>query len=160
MKRYYYIFSLIALLSLSFFSCSNDDEDDKDSIIGVWVSEETLPMYEYDHGVKTSELVGNVKVYFQFMEDGSLIENDVITYIESGKTYTETSTYGRWSATEGHLKMIVSFADVNPKENADELEYTYHFTNGKLMLSYKDEETGQRITVSFVRCAEAISLRS
>lgn len=149
MKRYYFIFSLIAFLSLSFFSCSNDDDDDKDSLVGVWVSEDTLPMYEY--GVTTSEVVGHVKVYFQFMEDGSLKEKDVITYIESGKTYTETSTYGRWSATEGQLKMIVSFADVNPKENADEIECAYQFTNGKLVLSYNDEETGQLITVSFVR---------
>lgn len=149
MKRYYFIISLIAFLSLSFFSCSNDDDDDKDSFVGVWVSEGTLPMYEY--GVTTSEVVGHVKVYFQFKEDGSLIEKDVITYIESGKSYTETSTYGRWSATKGHLKIIVSFADVNPKENADEIECTYQFTNGKLVLSYKDEETGQLITVSFVR---------
>ena len=148
MKRYYFIFSLIAFLSLSFFSCSNDDDDDKDSLVGVWVSEDTLPMYEY--GVTTSEVVGHVKVYFRFMENGSL-EEDVITYIESGKSYTETSTYGRWSATKGHLKIIVSFADVNPKENADEIECTYQFTNGKLVLSYKDEETGQLITVSFVR---------
>ena len=147
MKRYYFIFSLIAFLSLSFFSCSNDDDDDKDSLVGVWVSEDTLPMYDY--GVTTSEVVGHVKVYFRFMEDGSL--KDVITYIESGKSYTETSTYGRWSATKGHLKIIVSFADVNPKENADEIECTYQFTNGKLVLSYKDEETGQLITVSFVR---------
>lgn len=149
MKRYYFIFSLIAFLSLSFFSCSNDDDDDKDSLVGVWVSEDTLPMYEY--GVTTSEVVGHVKVYFQFMEDGSLKEKDVITYIDSGKSYTETSTYGRWSATKGHLKMIISFDDVNPKENADEIECTYQFTNGKLVLSYKDEETGQLITVSFVR---------
>ena len=149
MKRYYFIISLIAFLSLSFFSCSNDDDDDKDSFVGVWVSEGTLPMYEY--GVTTSEVVGHVKVYFRFLEDGSLREKDVITYIESGKSYTETSTYGRWSATKGHLKMIVSFADVNPKENADEIECTYQFTNGKLVLSYKDEETGQLITVSFVR---------
>ena len=148
MKRYYFIISLIAFLSLSFFSCSNDDDDDKDSLVGVWVSEDTLPMYEY--GVTTSEVVGHVKVYFRFMEDGSL-EEDVITYIESGKSYTETSTYGRWSATKGHLKIIVSFADVNPKENADEIECTYQFTNGKLVLSYKDEETDQLITVSFVR---------
>lgn len=149
MKRYYFILSLIAFLSLSFFSCSNDDDDDKDSLVGVWVSEDTLPMYEY--GVTTSEVVGHVKVYFRFMEDGSLKEKDVITYIESGKSYTETSTYGRWSATKGHLKIIVSFADVNPKENADEIECTYQFTNGKLVLSYNDEETGQLITVSFVR---------
>ena len=149
MKRCYFIISLIAFLSLSFFSCSNDDDDDKDSLVGVWVSEDTLPMYEY--GVTTSEVVGHVKVYFQFMEDCSLKEKDVITYIESGKSYTETSTYGRWSATKGHLKIIVSFADVNPKENADEIECTYQFTNGKLVLSYKDEETGQLITVSFVR---------
>ena len=149
MKRNYFIISLITFLSLSFFSCSNDDDDDKDSLVGVWVSEDTLPMYEY--GVTTSEVVGHVKVYFRFMEDGSLKEKDVITYIESGKSYTETSTYGRWSATRGHLKMIVSFADVNPKENADEIECTYEFTNGKLVLSYKDEETGQLITVSFVR---------
>ena len=148
MKRYYFIISLITFLSLSFFSCSNDDDDDKDSLVGVWVSEDTLPMYEY--GVTTSEVVGHVKVYFRFMEDGSL-EEDVITYIESGKSYTETSTYGRWSATKGHLKIIVSFADVNPKENADEIECTYQFTNGKLVLSYKDEETGQLIMVSFVR---------
>ena len=148
MKRYYFIFSLIAFLSLSFFSCSNDDDDDKDSLVGVWVSEDTLPMYDY--GVTTSEVVGHVKVYFRFMENGSL-EEDVITYIESGKSYTETSTYGRWSATKGHLKIIVSFADVNPKENADEIECTYQFTNGKLVLSYNDEETGQLITVSFVR---------
>lgn len=149
MKRYYFIFSLIAFLSLSFFSCSKGDDDDKDSLVGVWVSEGTLPMYDY--GVTTSEVVGHVKVYFQFLEDGSLKEKDVITYIESGKSYTETSTYGRWSATKGHLKIIVSFADVNPKENADEIECTYQFTNGKLVMSYKDEETGQRITVSFVR---------
>ena len=148
MKRYYFIISLIAFLSLSFFSCSNDDDDDKDSLVGVWVSEDTLPMYDY--GVTTSEVVGHVKVYFRFMENGSL-EEDVITYIESGKSYTETSTYGRWSATKGHLKIIVSFADVNPKENVDEIECTYQFTNGKLVLSYKDEETGQLITVSFVR---------
>lgn len=149
MKRYYFIFSLIAFLSLSFFSCSNDDDDDKDSLVGVWVSEGTLPMYEY--GVTTSEVVGHVKVYFRFMEDGSLKEKDVITYIDSGKSYTETSTYGRWSATKGHLKMIISFDDVNPKENADEIDCTYQFANGKLVLSYKDEETGQLITVSFVR---------
>lgn len=149
MKRYYFIFSLIAFLSLSFFSCSNDDDDDKDSLVGVWVSEDTLPMYEY--GVTTSEVVGHVKVYFRFMEDGSLKEKDVITYIDSGKSYTETSTYGRWSATKGHLKMIISFDDVNPKENADEIDCTYQFANGKLVLSYKDEETGQLITVSFVR---------
>lgn len=149
MKRYYFIFSLIAFLSLSFFSCNNDDDDDKDSLVGVWVAENMLPMYEY--GVTTSEVVGHVKVYFRFMEDGSLKEKDVITYIDSGKSYTETSTYGRWSATKGHLKIIVSFADVNPKENADEIECTYQFTNGKLVLSYKDEETGQLITVSFVR---------
>lgn len=151
MKRYYFIFSLMAFLSFSFLSCSNDDDDDKNSFIGVWVSEKTMLMYE--DGLTSSKVVGDVKVFFQFMEDGSLIEKDVITYIESGKTYTEISTYGRWTATDNHLKLIISFAEPNenPKENADEIECTYQFTDGKLILSYKDEETGELQTVPFVR---------
>ncbi|MBO4314569.1 MAG: hypothetical protein IKX24_05505 [Prevotella sp.] len=149
MKRYYCFFSwfIIAIMSFSFASCSNDDDDDKDSLIGVWVSEETLPMYYHE------ELTGHVKAFFQFMEDGSLIEKDIITEIGSGETYTETSTYGRWEATGNHLKIITSFAEPydNPKENADETECTYMFKNGKLILSYQDEDTGEIKSITFVR---------
>ena len=149
MKRYYCFFSwfIIAIMSFSFASCSNDDDDDKDSLIGVWVSEETLPMYYHE------ELTGHVKAFFQFMEDGSLIEKDIITEIGSGETYTETSTYGRWETRGNHLKIITSFAETydNLKENADETECTYMFKEGKLILSYQDEDTGEIKSIIFVR---------
>ena len=47
MKSNYCFFTwiFIAIMSFSLNSCSNDDDDDKDSLIGVWVSEETLPVY-------------------------------------------------------------------------------------------------------------------
>ena len=135
------------MMSFPFTSCSNEDDDDKDSLIGVWVSEDSLPMY-YDE-----ELKGHVKAFFLFMEDGSLIEKDVITEIGSGETYTETSTYGRWEATGNHLKIITSFVEPNdnPKENADVTDCTYMFDNGKLILSYQDEDTGEMKSITFVR---------
>ncbi len=149
MKRYYCFLSwvFLAMMSFPFTSCSNEDDDDKDSLIGVWVSEDSLPMYYQ------SEIIGYVKGYLHFMEDGSLIEKDVITEIGSGETYTETSTYGRWEATGNHLKMITSFADPNdnPKENADVTDCTYMFDNGKLILSYQDEDTGEMKSITFVR---------
>lgn len=150
MKSNYGFFTwvFIAIMSFSLTSCSNDDDDDdKDSLIGVWVSEETLPVYYQ------SKIIGYVKSYFHFMEDGSLIEKDVITEIESGNNYTETSTYGRWETTGNHLKIITSFAETydNLKENADETECTYMFKEGKLILSYQDEDTGEFKSIIFVR---------
>ena len=149
MKRYYYLFvwALIATMAFSFTSCSHDDDDDEDSLIGVWASEEALPMYYQ------SELTGYVKGYFHFMEDGSLVEKDVINSIKSGKTYTETSTYGRWEAMGNHLKIITSFAEPqdNPKENADVTDCTYMFRDGKLILSYQDDETGEMKSITLVR---------
>ena len=152
MKHYHCLFSwtFIVILSFSFIACSHDDDDETDLLIGVWVSEEPLPMYE--DGRTTSEVIGSVKAFFQFMEDGSLIEKDVITMFKSGKTYTETSTYGRWTAKGNRLIITTSFAEYSdPKENPDVTECTYKFENGKLMLTYQDEETGKVMTISFVR---------
>lgn len=149
MKRYSSIFTwaFIAILSFSFVSCNHDDEDEEVSLVGVWVLEKSLPMYY------NSEITGYVKAYFQFLEDGSLIEKDVITPIDDGKVYTETSTYGRWSVTDNHLTLIVSFAEPkdNPQEKADVNECTYEFKDGKLILTYMEEELNKMVSITFVR---------
>ncbi len=150
MKRYYSIiaWAFIAMMSFSVISCNNNDDEDKESLIGVWVSEKSMPVtYE-------SKIVGYVITYFQFMEDGSLLEKDVITNSDNyGKVYTETSTYGKWSSTDNRLILTVSFADPNdnPKEKADVIECTYMFKDGKLILSHKDDESGEMVVVPFVR---------
>lgn len=149
MKRYSSIFTwaFIAILSFSFVSCNHDDENEEESLIGIWVLEKSLPLYD------DSEVTGYVKAYLQFMEDGSLIEKDVITPIGDGGVYTETSTYGRWSATDNHLTLIVSFAEPedNPQEKADVNECTYVFKDGKLILTYMEEELDKLVSITFVR---------
>ena len=153
MKRLYYCIAMafLAVSSLTIASCGDDDKEnvnDKNLLVGVWVSEGTVPMYGNS---ERTEVIGSVKLYLRFMEDGSFIEKDVITNTNSGKTYTETSTYGRWTATGDMLRITESFEDIgDPQDFLDSYEYSYQFKNGKLILT-NNKDTGEVLTVTFVR---------
>ena len=143
------VWALLAISSFSFVACKDDDDEKgKNPLVGVWVSEEAVPLYEEDE----QRVTANAKVFFQFNEDGTFVEKDVITVTSNGRTYTETSTYGRWKDTGNVLKISVSFEDIDdPKQYLDEYEYTYRFAKDKLILTEENNNTGEIKTVSFVR---------
>lgn len=150
MKRIYYflVLAFLAVSAVSLVSCKDDDDDkadDQKSLLGVWVCEESLPFYE------EGEIVGSSKLYFQFNADGSLIEKDVITEKESGRTYTMTNTYGKWAVNGDKLTLTTSFWEFdNIEKYIDVDDYTYKFQNGKLILTYEDPVTGSVKSASFV----------
>ena len=150
MKRIYYflVLAFLAVSTVSLVSCKDDDDDKADvqkSLLGVWVCEESLPFYE------EGEIVGSSKLYFQFNADGSLIEKDVITEKESGRTYTMTNTYGKWAVNGDKLTLTTSFWEFdNIEKYIDVDDYTYKFQDGKLILTYEDPVTGSVKSASFV----------
>ena len=149
MKRIYYFLALtfLAVSAVSIVSCKDDDDDKSNdqNLLGVWVCEESLPFYE------EGELTGSSRLYFQFNAGGSLIEKDVITEKESGRTYTMTSTYGKWSVNGNTLTITTSFWEFdNIEKHIDVDDYTYKFQNGKLILTYKDPDTETVKSASFV----------
>ena len=146
---YFMVWTFLAISSFSFVACKDDDDEKgKNPLLGVWGSEEAVPQYDEDE----QRVTANALVYFQFNEDGTFVEKDVITVISNGRTYTETSTYGRWKDTGNLLKISVSFEDIDdPKLYLDEYEYTYRFAKDKLILTGKNENTGEIKAVSFVR---------
>ncbi len=146
------VWALIAISSFSLVSCKDDDDEkDKTSLVGVWVSEESIPQYDEDE----QKVTANAIVYFQFNEDGSFVEKDVITKIRDGYTYTETSTYGRWMAHGNTLKISYSFEDIeDPRLYLDEIEFTYNIVNNKLILTVQtinNEVRDEHKTFTFVR---------
>ncbi len=146
------VWALLAISSFSLVSCKDDDDEkDKTSLVGVWVSEESIPQYDEDE----QKVTANAIVYFQFNEDGSFVEKDVITKIRDGYTYTETSTYGRWMAHGNTLKISYSFEDIeDPRLYLDEIEFTYNIVNNKLILTVQtinNEVRDEHKTFTFVR---------
>ena len=148
------VWALLAISSFSLVSCNDDDENEKhekNSLVGVWVSEESIPQYDEDE----QKVTANAIVYFQFSEDGSFLEKDVITKIRDGYTYTETSTYGRWMAHGNTLKISYSFEDIeDPRLYLDEIEFTYNIVNNKLILTVQtinNEVRDEHKTFTFVR---------
>ena len=77
MKRLtlYFTMALVAMFSLLSSSCKDDDErlDNTDLLIGVWVTKDDITLFFDD---KSEWAYG--KVYFQFNEDGTMIEKNVL----------------------------------------------------------------------------------
>ncbi len=147
MKRFYYLLLVFFVVSfISIISCEDDDDaNNKNTIVGTWRCEELIPVYYED------EVEGYSTLYFQFFEDGSLTEKDVINPVNGGDSYIMTSTYGKWSVKGDVLTLITSFKEFeDPSLSPDVTECKYKIKNGKLILSYKYSDTGETQQFSFI----------
>ena len=138
--------ALVAMFSLLSSSCKDDDErlDNTDLLIGVWVTKDDVTLFfddksEWAHG----------KVYFQFNEDGTMIEKDALTRFDNGDTFVKTSTFGEWKADGDKLTMTTSFSD-DIDDIPDVNIVTYKLKKHSLIITYTNE-WGEQVSWTFVR---------
>ena len=139
MKKYIYslMVMLLALLSVGFTACGNDDEPKGADIVGTW---------QHDHPA------GNWDVYYQFSKDGKFdyvwktnmvtAQGSVPTVVVANGTYTVSGT-----------KLIVTL-DSNPKTDdlylcPSECEYSVQGDKLKLLLG-EDQPTFTRVNDNMV----------
>jgi hypothetical protein len=133
MKKYIYslMVMLLALLSVGFTACSNDDEPKVPSIVGTW---------QHDHEA------GNWDIYYQFTKDGKfhyVWKTNIVT--PQGLKPTVAVANGTY--TVSGTKLIVTL-DSNPKTDLylcpSECEYSVQGDKLKLLLG-EDEPTFTRV---------------
>ena len=138
MKKYIYslMVMLLALLSVGFTACGNDDEPKGADIVGTW---------QHDHPT------GNWDVYYQFSKDGKfdyVWKTNMAT--AQGLVPTVVVAYGTY--TVSGKKLIVTL-DSNPKTDLylcpSECEYSVQGDKLKLLLG-EDEHTFTRVNDNVV----------
>jgi hypothetical protein len=121
MKKYmsFMAFAMLAVFSLAFVSCGDDDDEDENTteatIVGTWeITENNLE-------VKIKEFFGMDLGEWETVEDESLVVGDRVTFYENG-TYRTKNDSGKWKKTGNVLTMKSD----NPDEDViDEDVITY-----------------------------------
>ena len=118
MKKCYYFLMVImmALVSVGFAACGDEDEPKSSDIVGTW-------QLNYADGN------GSGIILFQFTKDGKF--NEVRIYIEEGECDVFQGTY-KVSGNKLILTFISQF-ETHP------VEYTYQVNGDKLMINYLGE---------------------
>lgn len=123
-------FAMMAVFSLAFVSCGDDDEDDNieptATIVGTW------EITENNFNLKIKELMGMDIDGWETVEEESMQVGDRITFSENGRYSTKNDT-GSWKKSGNTLKVksdeldedAITFTEMNIKKlTATEMELT------------------------------------
>ena len=120
MKKCFYalMVMLMALVSVSFAACGDDDDEPKVAdIVGTWA---------YD-----TDILGDFAILFQFTKDGKF--HEVQTSIDGGETIANDVFHGTYTVS-GH-KLIITYIYQFGNET---VECTYSVNGDKLTLNLED----------------------
>ena len=132
MRKYmsFMAFAMMAVFSLAFVSCGDDDEDDNieptATIVGTW------EITENNFNLKIKELMGMDIDGWETVEEESMQVGDRITFSENGRYSTKNDT-GSWKKSGNTLKVksdeldedAITFTEMNIKKlTATEMELT------------------------------------
>jgi hypothetical protein len=122
--NYAWLLSLLMIFSITFVSCSKDDDDEvnKDELIGTWKSEKVEGSYQ---GVKV-ELP--MEVTYEFNKDGSYTEKSI-----------EGTEKGTWELSGNKLKLT---------SDGETTTLTAEISGKTLTLSGEMEEEGEKVKVT------------
>ena len=141
MKKYRYsmMAMLLALFTVGFTACSNDDEPKVADIVGTW---------QYNHP-DDEDVSVDYDIYYQYTKDGEfyIVTRYYQTYIGHSNYYVHHGTY-----TVSGKKLIVTY-DPDPKSdfNPEPVECEYSVQGDKLMLLGGDYPTFTRVDDSVVQ---------
>ena len=137
----------VVLMSLSVYSCGDDDEDNvgsRELLIGTWNG-----VYYLDQTWEDGEMVGNHKEdfvngtnhqYFEFKEDGTFVEKSV--QVSSQNTY---SSYGKWSYSGNKLTLI----DYEDGEEEQEVWTVTKMTDTELIFELRSKLKEDGIMIEY-----------
>ena len=138
MKKYIYslMVMLLALLSVGFTACSNDDEPKGADIVGTW---------QYDH--PDDEDFVDYDIYYQFTKDGKFhyvwksheVYYGRVNFVVHHGTYTVSGT-----------KLIVTY-DPDPMSDPEPYECEYSVQGDRLKLLAGDYPTFTRVEDSVIQ---------
>ena len=133
MRKYmsFMAFAMMAVFSLAFVSCGDDDDDDVDieptaTIVGTW------EITENNFDLKIKEIMGMDIDGWETDEEESMQVGDRITFSENGRYSTKNDT-GSWKKSGNTLKVksdmldedVITFTEMNIKKlTATEMELT------------------------------------
>lgn len=154
-------FFLLALLFLSFLSCSKDDEDRKDVNTELLTGSWNLTEFTYD-GYSDTRLSGenfhieytgtaeNIDATFSFNSNGSFIAEGEYDIILKSSSFTQpyrdiaVTSSGNWSLTDNTVEItnFRSVTNVNTEEPPAETVMTIlELTENRLVLELTEEIT-------------------
>lgn len=124
-------FAMMAVFSLAFVSCGDDDDDDVDieptaTIVGTW------EITENNFDLKIKEIMGMDIDGWETDEEESMQVGDRITFSENGRYSTKNDT-GSWKKSGNTLKVksdmldedAITFTEMNIKKlTVTEMELT------------------------------------
>lgn len=132
MRKYmsFMAFAMMAVFSLAFVSCGDDDEDDyiepTATIVGTW------EITENNFDLKIKEIMGMDIDGWETNEEESMQVGDRVTFSENGRYRTKIET-GSWKKSGNTLKLkpdeldddVIAFTEMNIKKlTATEMELT------------------------------------
>lgn len=124
MRKYmsFMAFAMMAVFSLAFVSCGDDDDDDVDieptaTIVGTW------EITENNFDLKIKEIMGMDIDGWETDEEESMQVGDRITFSENGRYSTKNDT-GSWKKSGNTLKVksdmldedAITFTEMNIKK--------------------------------------------
>jgi len=140
------ILSIIGIIGLTLVSCNDKDDNEnenKQSIVGVWTSE-PRPIYYDNAPMPDVEAVA----YMWYQENGKFVEADVITNTKDNQSYIELSENGRWSVENDIVTQTTNF-DESSQEEFDIEVLKFKIVGETLFMTYSDE--GQEVTTQLQR---------
>lgn len=133
MRKYmsFMAFAMMAVFSLAFVSCGDDDDDDVDieptaTIVGTW------EITENNFDLKIKEIMGMDIDGWETDEEESMQVGDRITFSENGRYSTKIET-GSWKKSGNTLRLkpdeldddVIAFTEMNIKKlTVTEMELT------------------------------------
>jgi len=151
MKTLFKTISLFALLlpGLVFVSCK-DDDDEKTSIVGTWVSE-VLPVY-MDASLQETEPDLEAISYYWYKKDGSFIAVDVVTDTDTNNSEYYFSDTGKWSVNGDVVTQTTNYQWDDPTRfDTDVAQFR---VNGNILNFTVRMENGNVLSAQFTRITE------
>lgn len=130
------ILSIIGIIGPTLVSCNDKDDNEnenKQSIVGVWTSE-PRPIYYDNAPMPDVETVA----YMWYQENGNFVEADVITNTKDNHSYIELSENGKWSVENDIVTQITNF-DESSQEEFDIEVLKLKIVGETLFMTYSDE---------------------
>lgn len=140
------VLSIIGIFGLTIVSCNDKDDNEnenKQSIVGVWTSE-PRPIYYANAPMPDVEVVA----YMWYQENGNYVEADIITNTKDNQSYIELSENGKWSVENDIVTQTTNF-DESSQEEFDVEVLKFKIVGETLFMTYSDE--GKDVTTQLQR---------
>ena len=140
------VLSIVGIFGLTIVSCNDKDDNEnenKQSIVGVWTSE-PRPIYYANAPMPDVEAVA----YMWYQENGNYVEADVITNTKDNQSYIELSENGKWSVENDMVTQTTNF-DESSQEEFDVEVLKFKIVGETLFMTYSDE--GKDVTTQLQR---------